>query len=235
MTGRYEFVGDDPAADIRERYSYDGDLAEIYATNRDYEVRKWHHYIPLYDRYLTRFRGTGVRMLEIGVNKGGSLQMWRRFLGSDAVIFGIDINDDCADLDGLFGQVRIGSQSDTAFLEAVVEEMGGLDVVLDDGSHKMSDIKTSLRTLFPFVDLYGVYLIEDLHAAYWKKCGGGYKSKHNFFNTLRQMIDDIHYPYHKRDLRFPEMDGMVTGIHIHDSFVAIDKGPMHKPAHSKIV
>lgn len=234
MTKRYEFDGEDVAADIRERYNYDGDLAEIYATNKGYEVHKWHHYIPLYDRYLNRYRGTGVRMLEIGVNKGGSLQMWRRYLGDDAVIFGVDIDKDCAALNGLSGQVRIGSQADPDFLRGVVEEMGGVDVVLDDGSHRMAHIETSLYTLFPMLEIYGIYLIEDLHAAYWSNMGGGFKAKENFYNTVRRMIDDMHYAYHRKDLQVPELEGAVTGVHVHDSLVAIDKGPLLRPTHSRV-
>ena len=234
MIKRFEFGGQDIAADIRDRYNYDGDLAEIYATTRDFEVHKWHHYIPLYDRYLGRYRGTSVRMLEIGVSKGGSLQMWRRFLGDDAVLFGIDINPDCTALDGQSAQVRIGSQTDPAFLKAVVEEMGGVDVVLDDGSHKMAHIAASLHTLFPMLEIYGTYLIEDLHAAYWAGCGGGFRAPENFYNTVRKIIDDMHHPYHSRDLQVPELEGAVSGVHVHDSLVVIDKGLILDPAHSRV-
>jgi len=234
MIKRYEFDGADVAADIRDRYDYDGDLAEIYATTRDFEVHKWHHYIPLYDRYLARYRGTPVRMLEIGVNKGGSLQMWRRFLGERAVLFGIDINPKCSAFDGLSGQVRIGSQDDPNFLIRVVEEMGGVDVVLDDGSHQKAHIEASLHKVFPMLEVHGIYLIEDLHAAYWSGCGGGFRAPENFYNSVRRMIDDMHNPYHSRDLQVPELAGAVTGIHVHDSLVAIDTGPVARPTHSKV-
>ena len=48
--------------------------------------------------------------------------MWRKYFGEDAIIYGIDIDPECAQLDGIAGQVRIGSQADTAFLESVVAE-----------------------------------------------------------------------------------------------------------------
>jgi hypothetical protein len=94
----------------------------------------------LYDRYFSPFRGRKTRFLEIGVNKGGSLQLWRKYFGDDAIIFGININPDCEKLNGLAGQVRIGSQIDRPFLESVIKEMGGVDIVLDDGSHHMQHI-----------------------------------------------------------------------------------------------
>ena len=48
----------------------------------------------LYDRYLAPYRaGTApLRMLEIGVSKGGSLWLWRRVFGERLTLFGIDID-----------------------------------------------------------------------------------------------------------------------------------------------
>jgi len=235
MIRKYAFEGGDVAADILERYGFDGELAEIYASNRDFEVHKWHHYIPLYDRYLARYRGTGVRFLEIGVAKGGSLQMWRRFLGDEAVLFGIDIRKGCAAFDGLFGQVRIGSQDDPDFLARVVDEMGGVDVVLDDGSHRMSHIEASLRVLYPRLADGGTYMIEDLHAAYWKGFEGGIDAPGNFFNSVRAIIDDMHRRYHHKGLNRPEMEGAVSGVHVHDSLVVIEKSVPRAPVHSRVV
>lgn len=234
MIRKFRFDGDDVAGDIRDRYGYDGDLAEIYATTRDFEVHKWHHYIPLYDRYFGRFRGTAVKFLEIGVARGGSLQMWRRFLGEDAVLYGIDIDENCAAFDDAHGQVRIGSQDDPAFLASVVDEMGGIDVVLDDGSHKMRHIEASLRALYPRLNDGGIYMIEDLHAAYWAGFEGGIDDPRNFFNSVRQIIDDMHERYHHQGLKRPELGGAVSGLHVHDSIVVLEKGEAVTPAHSRV-
>jgi hypothetical protein len=111
--------------DILERYGYDGDLLDIYVDGAPQLVHKWHHYLPIYDRYFNPWRSKPVRFLELGVSKGGSLSMWRRYFGKDAIIFGIDTDEDCRTYDGIDGQVRIGSQADPDFLASVVEEMGG--------------------------------------------------------------------------------------------------------------
>jgi hypothetical protein len=234
MIKKYLYTGDDVAGDIRAKYDFDGDLAEIYATTQDFLVHKWHHYIPLYDRYFARYRGTPVKFLEIGVSKGGSLQMWRRYFGEEAVIFGIDIAKECEAFDGLSGQVRIGSQTDADFLAGVVEEMGGVDVVLDDGSHKMSHIAKSLTLLYPRLTLGGTYMIEDLHAAYWKGFEGGYDAEANFFNVIRRILDDMHERYHHKGLHLPQMEGAVSGVHVHDSLAVIEKDAIHPPTHSKV-
>ena len=185
--------------DISDKYGYSGDFVDLYAGNKD-SVRKWHHYIPLYDRYFSPFRGRNIRLLEIGVLDGGSLQMWRNYFGDDAIIFGIDIDSKCEKYNGLAGQVRIGSQDDKKFLESVIEEMGGIDIVLDDGSHHMDHIPASLKYLFPHLNESGIYMIEDLHTAYWRRFGGGYRSKKNFFRFIMDLVDDIHHWYHKKGL-----------------------------------
>jgi len=221
--------------DIRSKYNFQGDLARIYAENKGYLVHKWHHYIPLYERYFGPFRGKPVRFLEIGVSKGGSLQMWRQYFGPEAVIFGVDINPECAQLNGLAGQVRIGSQDDPAFLASVVEEMGGVDLILDDGSHQMAHIPVTLQALFPLLNQGGLYMIEDLHTAYWETFGGSYRSPQNFFSTVVQdLIDDMHHWYHKDGQKRPEVSDFCPAVHVHDSIVVLEKQRVLKPSRSMI-
>jgi hypothetical protein len=232
--GKFRFAGGDIRDDIREKYGYDGDLLDIFIQNEGAVVHKWHHYIPIYDRYFGPLRNRDIRFLEIGVSKGGSLQMWRKYFGNAATIYGIDIDPDCARFDGAAGQVRIGSQDDPAFLRSVVDEMGGIDVVLDDGSHHMAHIRTSLRALFPLLAEGGTYMIEDLHTAYAPAYGGGTDRAGNFFGDIRALVDDMHVWYHRRGPIKNEVAGMVTGIHVHDSIVVLDKGQVHRPVHSRV-
>lgn len=234
MIRKFRFRGSDVAGHIRDTYGFDGELLDIFAGNEGPLVHKWHHYIPLYDRYFGPWKGRAPRFLEIGVSKGGSLQLWRRFFGPEAVIFGIDIDPRCARFDGQAGQVRIGSQDDPEFLASVVEEMGGLDLVVDDGSHVMAHIEASLACLFPRLASDGIYLIEDLHTAYWEDWGGGVDRPENFFNSVRRMIDGMHRWYHDAPGARPGIEGRLAGIHVHDSLVVLEKGPGAAPVHSKI-
>ncbi len=45
--------------------------------------------------------------------------------------------------------------------------MGGVDVVLDDGSHIATLQRISFEALFPMLPDGGLYIIEDTHTAYW--------------------------------------------------------------------
>jgi hypothetical protein len=219
---------------IIDKYGFNGDLLDIFVNNKDKVVSKWHHYIPIYDRYLSKYRKKKVRILEIGVSKGGSLVMWRKYFGDEAIIFGIDIDPDCGKLKGIDATVRIGSQVDPEFLESVVNEMGGIDIVIDDGGHKMSQISKSFNILFPTLNDGGLYIIEDLHTVYWRNSGGGYHSQHNFFNFLLETIHDMHHWYHFSGVKHPNICGLCPGIHFHDSLVVLEKSTTHEPAYSEI-
>lgn len=235
--GIEEFAFDiqkDPKRDIKDKYPETGDLLDIYVANRGEIVHKWHHYLHIYERYFSRYRGTKVKFLEIGVSKGGSLQLWRKYFGDNATIFGIDIDKACRQYDGQAGQVRIGSQADPAFLKDVITEMGGVDVVLDDGSHQMEHVRISLESLFSEVSDGGIYMIEDLHTSYWRNFGGGYASKRNFFNYVSELTSDMHRWYHRKGVKHPEVSDCCSSIHIHDSIVVLEKAKIHRPTHSKI-
>ena len=231
----YQFPKDQSVLrDLHEKYAASGDLLNLFALNDGPHVHKWHHYLPLYQQYFAPYRNKPIRFLEIGVSKGGSLRMWRRYFGESAVIYGIDIDPDCAQHDGADAKVRIGSQDDPAFLNQVLDEMGGVDVVLDDGSHHMDHVRASLLTIFPRMTLGGTYMIEDMHTAYWERFGGGYRSPSNAFQMVREIADDVHHWYHRRPHVYPALRDMIGGIHLHDSIVVLDKATVHRPAHSWI-
>jgi hypothetical protein len=211
------------------------DLHRLFYTNSGTLVHKWRNYLDVYDRHLSRFRDTPFKMLEIGVSEGGSLAMWRKYFGHDATIFGIDIDPRCAKFDGRDGQVRIGSQADPQFLGSVVQEMGGVDVVLDDGSHIASHQRTSFQTLFPLLSEGGVYLCEDLHTSYWgAEFEGGYRKAGAFIEVAKQIIDDIHADFHDRNQTLVGAHRSIHGLHFYNSILAIEKQSQPPPAHIRV-
>lgn len=235
----YAYEGERP-----ETLDQNNPIADLFWDHDGAIIHKWHHYLEIYDHYFSRFRGKKLpflprfkgkklRFLEIGVFHGGSLEMWRKYFGSEATIFGIDINPDCMAYDGDAGRVRIGSQADPDFLKSVVEEMGGIDVVLDDGSHHSDHIRTTFNTLYPLLAENGVYMIEDLHAAYWTGYGGGYQSDASFMTDVKQIIDDMHHWYHDHGQAVVPARDAVSSLHIHDSIVVMEKKSISPPKHSK--
>ncbi len=113
--------------------------------------------------------------------------------------------------------------------------MGGeIDIVLDDGSNRMKDIKVTLEHLFPQVSRSGIYTVGDLHTAYWRTFGGGYWKRGNFFNYVRFLIDDLHRWYHIHQAKCAAISDTCSAIHIHDSICVFEKGPVTRPTHSLV-
>ncbi len=228
-----------------EKPSLTGDLAEIF--NETPNVHKWAHYFPVYESALANFRSRPIRMLEIGVARGGSLQMWRRYLHPESTIVGIDIDTSTRQFDdpGRQVHVRIGSQADTRFLQTVIDEFGPFDVILDDGSHMNSHIAQTFRYLFPHgLAPAGIYIVEDIHANYWRV----YRDDPMSFTDLTKWIIDsmhAHYLSATSELRFrtgnparasehqvPLATTLIDKVEAHDSITVIHraKGTREVPA-----
>jgi len=64
------------------------ELEQFFDANTGPGLWKWRHYFTIYDKHLSRFRGTDAKLIEIGIFSGGGLLMWRHYLGPKATIAG---------------------------------------------------------------------------------------------------------------------------------------------------
>jgi len=213
----------------------DNELFRIFST--DTNVHKWHHYFDIYARHFGSYRDRPIKMLEIGVFRGGSLRMWKEYFHSDSTIVGIDIDPACKahEIADKNVHVRIGSQADPAFLNEVCKEFGPFDIILDDGSHKTHHQIVSFGALFQdaLID-GGCYMVEDMHTNYWLK---HVDSPETFIEVSKHIVDMIHEPYFDRkETHFrhghPEalssadvsyLAAHVESVCFHDSIVVFDK------------
>jgi len=212
----------------RDQVTGSGEVARLFIGHDSRIAYKVVHYFELYQRHFERFQGTPVRMLEIGVFYGGSLEIWRKYFGPQATIFGIDIDPECAGRFDPPNAVRIGSQADREFLRAVAGEMGGLDIVLDDGSHVASHQRASFDVLWPLLSDGGLYVIEDMCTSYWRDHGGGYRRRGTAVEMAKGLIDSLHGWWHEK----PVIDGVVA-VHAYDSIAFIEKGRSTQPRIAK--
>src|SRR5258707_15525833 len=111
-----------------------------YLTHQGRTIDKWTHYFPVYETHFARYINRPVTFLEIACGAGGSLQLWKRYLGPLEQIVGIDVNENCTAFEEEQIRVRIGDKKDSKFLNGVVEEFALPHVFLEDGSHIMGNI-----------------------------------------------------------------------------------------------
>jgi hypothetical protein len=213
----------------------ENELFDIFSA--DANVHKWHHYFDIYVKHFEAYRNRPIRMLEIGVFRGGSLRMWKEYFHPDSTIVGIDIDKSCKDHEIADKKVfvRIGSQADPKFLAEVNEEFGPFDIILDDGSHKTHDQNISFGALFrAALTVGGCYMVEDVHTNYWLK---HVDSEDTFIDLSKQMVDMIHEPYfnhietnfrHEHPEAFEQLElsylaANIASVAFYDSIVVFDK------------
>lgn len=124
-------------------------------------------YLPFYDALFAGLREREVRLLELGVNEGASLCLWRDYF-QRGLIAGIDLQQPAIPEDPRI-RVFVGRQEDTAFLDQVARDAApsGFDVIIDDCSHIGSLAEVSFWHLFRrHLKPGGVYVIEDWGTGY---------------------------------------------------------------------
>ena len=132
-------------------------LFDMFETHRRPANRQVAHYFDIYEKHFERFRGKSPRVLELGVDHGGSLQLWKRYFGHGAEIIGVDI-----DPEAMFRNRRLQTQFAQTKPILQLQTSGPFDIVIDDGSHQAEHQVLSFEHLWPRCT--GVYLIEDCHS-----------------------------------------------------------------------
>jgi hypothetical protein len=207
-------------------------LRQIFEAHNDRLLHKWNHYIEIYDRHFSSFRGKEIVFVEIGVAHGGSLQMWREYFGEKARLIGIDINSECKKFEEGNTEIIIGSQEDSNFLESLKNSLPAIDIFIDDGGHTMKQQILTFKYLYDKVKLGGFYLCEDLHTSYWYEYGGGLKSKKSFIEFSKNLIDNVHGWYLSKRQKLKRLNSFTRTIyclHFYDSILVIEKKQIDEP------
>jgi len=124
---------------------------------------KWRHYMDIYHRHLSKFVGTPVHVVEVGVHSGGSLRMWKEYFGSTCQLTGIDIQPECRDYESASTAIHIGDQADRAFWRDFRAQVPVVDVLIDDGGHRVEEQMVTVEEILPHLRPGGVYICEDIH------------------------------------------------------------------------
>ena len=170
-------------------------MANYYGTDKGTKRAQKHGYTEYYGRILDDRRSSVRSVLEIGIFANGpSLRMWRDFFFK-AMIYGADIEIDYSIVpdDKRIEVVRCdqSNRESLSKLKAYVSSKeGNIDIIIDDGSHKMLDQQITLDELFDAVSAGGVYIIEDLQSSKWgSKFGVNEDESNSTLAMVRSIID----------------------------------------------
>jgi glycosyltransferase involved in cell wall biosynthesis len=201
---------------------------------------KWEHYLAIYDFELARFRdaGTPVKLLEIGVQNGGSLQVFAKYLPEGSRLVGLDVDPTCENLSlGPNIQVAIANAADPDSLNTALADER-FNIIIDDGSHRSEEVITTFRTCFDRLEPGGLYIVEDLHASYLATHGGSFRGRHTSIEYLKALVDALNIDHVEGD-PVAELCGAELGwlreageqlarIAFYDSIAVLEKLPETK-------
>lgn len=203
----------------------DGFLHRYFLNNGHKRLHKWFHYFDAYEHHFSRFRDKKPTVLEIGVFGGGSLAMWKDYFGEGATIIGLDIDPECKshEADGI--KVYIGSQDDPNIIDTILSENGTIDIVIDDGSHRMDHVLASFHLLYDRISPKGVYFVEDTHTCYWPEYQGGLASPKTFIEFTKAKLDEINAVHTRGALDVTGFTTSTRSITVYDSICVYEKYP----------
>ncbi|MBN8996336.1 MAG: class I SAM-dependent methyltransferase [Rhizobiales bacterium] len=187
-------------------------------------------YARIYETYLDPIRERPLRFLEIGIGGyrdpkagGASLRMWREYL-PNALIHGLDLHDKSSHAEPRI-RIHQGSQDDPAVLDRIADDMGRIDIVVDDGSHFSAHVRFTFEHLFPKLAPGGLYFIEDLGTSYWPTHGGSPdpadpSTSMYFLKTIPDRLNSFAF---KHEYTPGYLDKNVETIHFYPNMAVIRK------------
>ncbi|MDR1227998.1 MAG: hypothetical protein LBK55_03110 [Azoarcus sp.] len=224
-----------------ERIWQKQDYCSIYRAHHGFISNKWTHYPFIYDQILSRHldAGQALVLLEIGVQNGGSLEIWKKYLPPGSALHGVDIAPQCLELDFSDGiHFHHGSATDVDFINHRFANTK-FDIIIDDGSHICADVIAAFTNLFKKLNPGGIYIVEDLHTSFGKTWGGGIYKKGSSIEFFKRFADTVNYGYFETDDFLPLADKSpflsgyreeIASVCFYDSICAITKFAKPKQA-----
>lgn len=206
-------------------------MEQFWLTGKHNRSYKWLHYFEIYNRHFQKYLGKDITIMEVGVNRGGSLQIWKEIFGTKTKIYGVDITPDCKQFEDDQIKIFIGDQADRDFWKKVKSQIPKLDILIDDGGHYMDQQIITFEEMFPHVKDDGVYVCEDTGTSYNpEKYGSGLKKDNTFIEYSKNFIDYIHaWISHEDHFKPNEYTHTMHSLHYYIGVLAIEKKIMYQP------
>lgn len=170
-----------------------------------------HDYAAFYARIFTGIDAVAPRLLEIGAGGygdpqagGASARVWSELLPDWSIVI-IDLEAKAFAWPDRTTFLQV-DQTDTGRLQHIGDEHGPFDVIIDDGSHRNADIRTSLWSLFSYLKEGGHYVIEDTQTSYIPDYGGDMeRTSATTANLVRDLFDYANAPELPENSEVPDI------------------------------
>lgn len=177
-------------------------IKDLYQNHSGKVSDKWPIYLDKYEEKLSYYQKLPVKLFEIGILNGGSLEIFSKYFLNAELILGCDIDPNCKKLDYEESNIKviIGDVNSDVIKKEVIKH-SKFDIILDDGSHNSNDVVGAFCNYFNHLKDDGLFIIEDLHCSYWREHRGGLFypiSSISFFKKLVDIINHEHWGVNKK-------------------------------------
>jgi len=166
-----------------------------YAQHKGRGIWKWNNALDVYQRTIADLAGKPLSIAEVGVQSGGSMQMWQAVLGAQITVHGLDINPKCKKFAAKGVDITIGDQGSKPMWDAFYGKGVKLDVLIDDGGHQAHQVLQTLYSTYPNINPGGYHIVEDIPSSHlW----GFFKPASAFLAGFgdQGLLESVHlYPY----------------------------------------
>ena len=215
--------------------------------NESHRLHRLLDHADHYEQHLPPRRGNGtLKLLEIGVQSGGSARAWKQWYRDRLYYVGVDIEPNCTrtarHAENIF--VEIGSQTNASFLQHVCRKHGPFDVIIDDGAHRAPMMIMSLRALWPYSECMNepsLYVIEDMQTMVIPFYTANPREMYDIVGEAFWAMHHHWAGWHKRANRsdagygglgvrvHPVWRDLVAGVHAYDSIAFFERQRKARP------
>ena len=143
--------------DIMVENNWRNDTHYEFGTDKEFNHR---YCTAFYDKEFLNYKDKEIKLLEIGVHRGGGLAVFHEYF-SKAQIYGVDPIDFGAKLNcAKFPRINI-TYAD-GYRREFAETLSNFDIIIDDGSHVPSDQIVTFNLLRDRMNSGGLYIVEDI-------------------------------------------------------------------------
>jgi hypothetical protein len=121
-----------------------------------------HSYLPIYEDLLQRFQDAPFDIMEVGIQRGGSILGWLKAFPK-ATVTGVD----CQKSVNISGSPRYTELITNAYDEDFLTKVPPQDFIIDDGSHAFNDILFACKHYPKLLKPGGTLVIEDVPDVTW--------------------------------------------------------------------
>lgn len=149
--------------EILDKYSLNGNYHNgMKYDNGGTDKNTVHSYIDnFYEEKLSQYKESNISLLEIGIQGGASLKLWKEYFVNAKKIVGIDISEEnvhpdyrnIPEVEYIYGD---------AYSDEISEKITTFDIIIDDGPHSEESQLIFIQKYLPKLNKGGILIIEDV-------------------------------------------------------------------------